>query len=171
MAHKPVVATETQAEAPSPAAEPEESPLTPDPAPTASAKAADDPSAPTAPATDELILALATPTTTFTVAKTTVTIGRGEENKIRLDDFSVSRRHARIAWKQGGYWLSDLGSMGGTWVDGARLNAPHRIAAGETIDIGVCRLTVSSAGAAGETEAKKSAGRPRSELADSRRRR
>jgi pSer/pThr/pTyr-binding forkhead associated (FHA) protein len=100
-----------------------------------------------------------------------VTLGRGEENKIRLDDLSVSRRHARIAWKQGGYWLSDLGSMGGTWVDGSRLNAPHRIAAGEVIDIGLCRLTVSSAGGAEKAEAKKSSGRTRSELADSRRQR
>jgi pSer/pThr/pTyr-binding forkhead associated (FHA) protein len=120
---------------------------------------------------DALILGLATPAKTFTVAKTTVTIGRGEENKIRLDDLSVSRRHARIAWKQGGYWLSDLGSMGGTWVDGSRLSAPHRIAAGEVIDIGLCRLTVSSAGDGEKTETKKSVGQPRSELAESRRRR
>jgi hypothetical protein len=127
--------------------------------------------APVAHIGDALILALANPAATFTVAKTTVTIGRGEENKIRLDDLSVSRRHARIAWKQGGYWLSDLGSMGGTWVDGTRLNAPHRIAVGELIDIGLCRLTVDSAGGAAEAETKKSAGQPRSELAESRRRR
>ncbi|HEY9325395.1 MAG TPA: FHA domain-containing protein, partial [Candidatus Limnocylindria bacterium] len=74
----------------------------------------------------------------------------GQENTIRLDDLSVSRRHARIAYKQGGYWLSDTGSMGGTWVDGTRLNAPYRIGAGQIIDIGLCRLTASfAAGAAG----------------------
>ena len=81
----------------------------------------------------------------------------------------MSRRHARIAYKQGGYWLSDLGSMGGTWVDGTRLNAPRRLVAGEVIDIGLCRLTVSLAGSA--VKEKKSPGSPRSELAESRRRR
>jgi hypothetical protein len=154
----PVAAPETRAEAPPP--EPE-----------SSQEAADVPPAPIARVGDALILALANPVATFTVARATVTIGRGEENKIRLDDLSVSRRHARIAWKQGGYWLSDLGSMGGTWVDGSRLNAPHRIAAGEVIDIGQCRLTVDSAGGAATAETRKSAGQPRSELAESRRRR
>ncbi len=96
---------------------------------------------------DALVLTLATPAATFAVAKASATIGRGQENTIRLDDLSVSRRHARIAYRQGGYWLSDLGSMGGTWVDGTRLNAPKRIAAGEVIDIGLCRLTVSFTGA------------------------
>jgi len=118
---------------------------------------------------DALVLTLATPAAAFAVAKASATIGRGQENTIRLDDLSGSRRHARIAYKQGGYWLSDLGSMGGTWVDGTRLNAPRRIAAGEVIDIGLCRLTVSfTRGAPNE---KKSPSSQRSELAESRRRR
>jgi hypothetical protein len=169
------VAPVTQTEVPSTAPEPAPDLLrepTPTAPPTLSGEAADVASAPSARVGDALILTLATPAATFTVAKAAATIGRGEENTIRLDDLSVSRRHARIAWKQGGYWLSDLGSMGGTWVNATRLNAPHRIAAGEVIDIGLCRLTVSSAGGAAEKiEPKKSAGRPRSELAESRRRR
>jgi len=165
----PVAAPETQAEIPPTPAAPFSDPIPA--APPASAREADVASAPTARVGDALILTLANPAATFTVAKTAATIGRGEENAIRLDDLSVSRRHARVAWKQGGYWLSDLGSMGGTWVDGSRLNAPHRIAAGEVIDIGQCRLTVDSAGGAATAETKKSAGQPRSELAESRRRR
>ena len=170
----PVTAPETRAEAPPP--EPESSPaLPPEPTsaapPTPSQETAGVVPGPSVRMGDALILTLANPASSFTVAKTAATIGRGEENAIRLDDLSVSRRHARIAWKQGGYWLSDLGSMGGTWVDGSRLNAPHRIAAGEVIDIGQCRLTVDSAGGAATAETKKSAGQPRSELAESRRRR
>jgi pSer/pThr/pTyr-binding forkhead associated (FHA) protein len=120
---------------------------------------------------DALVLTLGTPPVTFTVAKSSATLGRGQENTIRLDDLSVSRRHARIVYRQGGYWLSDLGSMGGTWVDGTRLNAPHRLAAGEVIDIGVCRLTVSAAGAEAKADGKKSASRPRAEVAGQTRRR
>jgi pSer/pThr/pTyr-binding forkhead associated (FHA) protein len=115
------------------------------------------------PVGDALVLTLGTPPTTFTVVKTSATLGRGQENTIRLDDLSVSRHHARIAYRQGGYWLSDLGSMGGTWVDGTRLNAPRRIAFGEVIDIGLCRLTVSFAGDAAKAE-KKSASKPPSEV-------
>ena len=87
---------------------------------------------------------------TFEVTKSGATIGRGPESTIQLADLSVSRKHARITYKQGSYWLSDLGSMGGTWIDGAKLAAPRRVAAGQTIDIGLCRLVVVAA-AEGET--------------------
>ncbi len=92
---------------------------------------------------------------TFHVTKTGATIGRGPESTIQLADLSVSRKHARIAYRQGAYWLSDLGSMGGTWVDGAKLAAPRRVATGQTIDIGVCRLLVVAAAEGEKTGAAK----------------
>jgi hypothetical protein len=92
---------------------------------------------------------------TFHVTKTGATIGRGPESTIQLADLSVSRKHARIAYRQGAYWLSDLGSMGGTWVDGAKLAAPRRVATGQTIDIGVCRLRVVAAAESEKTGAAK----------------
>jgi len=98
-----------------------------------------------APAGAGLVLRLETerePAPTFEVTRSGATLGRGPENTIRLEDLSVSRRHARITYRQGTYWLSDLGSMGGTWVDGSKLNAARRVAAGQLIDIGVCRLRV-----------------------------
>jgi hypothetical protein len=85
------------------------------------------------------------PRSTFEVTKTGATIGRGPESTIQLSDLSVSRKHAKITYKQGAYWLSDLGSMGGTWIDGTKLAAPRRVATGQTIDIGLCRLTVVAA--------------------------
>jgi pSer/pThr/pTyr-binding forkhead associated (FHA) protein len=90
-----------------------------------------------------LVLTLQTGPATFTIAQSTAMLGRGEDNTIRLDDLSVSRRHARIVYRRASYWLSDLGSMGGTWVNGSRLAAPHEIALGDVIDIGHCRLMVS----------------------------
>jgi len=91
----------------------------------------------------------------FAVTRTGATVGRAPENGIRLDDLSVSRKHARIAYRQGAYWLSDVGSVGGTWVDGTKLNAPRRLAAGQVIDIGVCRLTVVSLGGTPSAPARK----------------
>jgi hypothetical protein len=120
---------------------------------------------------DALVHTRATPPATFTVAKAAATIGRGPENTIRLDDLSVSRRHARIAYKQGGYWLSDTGSMGGTWVDGTRLNAPYRIAPGQVIDIGLYRLTAGFATGPVGADKRETTRKPRSEIAGQVRRR
>lgn len=155
VAQDPVTASEPAAEVFPEAPEPPEPPIPP--------SVVAQPAAPGA-VVDSLVLTLATPPTAFTVAKASATLGRGQENTIRLDDLSVSRRHARIAYRQGGYWLSDLGSMGGTWVDGTRLNAPRRIAAGDVIDIGLCRLSVSFVGGAAKAESKKSTSKPPSEV-------
>jgi hypothetical protein len=150
------------------AAEPETQlrlPAEPEPAPSIAETPASQPevaevaSAPSDGVGNTLVLTLATPVTTFMVERSSATVGRGPENPIRLDDLSVSRRHARIAYRQGGYWLSDLGSMGGTWVNGTRLSAPRRIAAGEVIDIGHCRLTVGFSADAAKTSARKTASR------------
>jgi FHA domain-containing protein len=115
------------------------------PTPTEEAPTEDAPAELERVSTEGLILRLETergPRSTFQVTKSGATIGRGPESTIQLADLSVSRKHARIAYKQGAYWLSDLGSMGGTWVDGTKLAAPRRVATGQTIDIGLCRLVV-----------------------------
>ena len=135
------VPTEVAAEAPVTLEE------APAPPPGPSAEVAD--AEPQAPTGVGLVLRLETerePPPTFEVIRSGATVGRGPENTIRLEDLSVSRRHARITYRQGAYWLSDLGSMGGTWVDGTKLNAARRIVAGQLIDIGACRLQVASAG-------------------------
>ena len=80
------------------------------------------------------------PAPRFEITKSGAVVGRGEENGVRLNDLSVSRRHARITYRQGAFWLTDLGSTSGTWVDGTRLNAPHRVETGQVIDVGVIRL-------------------------------
>jgi putative peptide zinc metalloprotease protein len=51
-----------------------------------------------------------------------VTIGRGAGSAVRLDDPSVSRRHARISAGVRGPVLQDVGSTYGTWLDGNRLD-------------------------------------------------
>jgi pSer/pThr/pTyr-binding forkhead associated (FHA) protein len=47
-----------------------------------------------------------------------VTIGRLEENDIRVDSSSVSSRHAEMTRTDGGYELRDLGSTNGIKLDG-----------------------------------------------------
>ncbi|MBN1103404.1 MAG: SpoIIE family protein phosphatase [Deltaproteobacteria bacterium] len=54
----------------------------------------------------------------FEIGGETTTLGRSPDNDIRIEDPSVSRRHARILRKDGGFFIEDLGSSNGTWVNG-----------------------------------------------------
>lgn len=79
---------------------------------------------------------------TFEVGRAGATMGRSPENQIRMNDEKLSRRHAGIEFKDGGFWLSDLGSSNGTFVNQNRLNAPHLLRSGDVIKLGGVRLSV-----------------------------
>jgi len=50
------------------------------------------------------------------------TIGRATDNDIVLADSSVSRHHAAIESRGGGFQMRDLGSQNGTFVRGERVS-------------------------------------------------
>jgi len=52
------------------------------------------------------------------ISEAVITIGRGLDNDIVLDDMRVSRRHAQLRRRFGQYVLYDLDSTGGTTVNG-----------------------------------------------------
>ena len=62
-------------------------------------------------------------------------IGRGELCDLKLLDSSVGRRHTQFRFAQGGWFIQDLGSNRGTYVNGARINAA-RLRSNDTISIG-----------------------------------
>ena len=62
-------------------------------------------------------------------------IGRGSGCDLRLPDRAVSRRHARIRHAEGGWFLQDLDSSGGTFVNGQQVGAV-RLNAGDRVRIG-----------------------------------
>ncbi|MHB2015923.1 MAG: FHA domain-containing protein [Candidatus Xenobia bacterium] len=71
-----------------------------------------------------------------------VAIGR-EAGDIQLRwDTSVSMNHARIYWEGGQYWVEDLGSTNGTWVNSHRIGQPVDVNRGDVIAIGQTRITV-----------------------------
>ena len=55
--------------------------------------------------------------TSLTLAERTL-VGRAESCHLRLDDRRVSGQHALIYYSDGAWWLRDLGSRNGTYVDG-----------------------------------------------------
>ena len=50
-----------------------------------------------------------------------VIIGRGPSCRIRLPSKNVSRTHARIFFRNDEYYIEDLGSTNGTYVNGIRV--------------------------------------------------
>ncbi len=78
----------------------------------------------------------------FEVGRAGATIGRSQDNSIRIVDLRLSRRHARIDFRDGGFWLSDLDSSYGTFVNQTRLDEPRRLQSGDVIEVGTTRLSV-----------------------------
>lgn len=67
-------------------------------------------------------------------------IGRGSTCQIRLPDRKVSRRHARIYLAQGSWYIQDLGSSGGTFVNGVQIQTTP-LQPGDRVTIGPDVLT------------------------------
>lgn len=75
-----------------------------------------------------------------------VTVGRGTESDIFLDDVTVSRRHAEIFRRKGeggnterGYRIRDAGSLNGTYVNRVRVDSVD-LRNGDEIQVGKYRF-------------------------------
>src|SRR5512132_669998 len=67
-------------------------------------------------------------------------IGRAEENTVRLTERNISRRHAKIA-KNGTNWmLSDVGSHNGSFLNGVRVTDTQKVEHGDLLQFGDYRL-------------------------------
>ena len=71
---------------------------------------------------------------------TNTVVGRGTECDLRLDDTFVSQEHARIFAKDGSWYVEDLGSTNGTFVNEQRLAAPAMLTSGDRIRVGTTVL-------------------------------
>jgi pSer/pThr/pTyr-binding forkhead associated (FHA) protein len=67
-------------------------------------------------------------------------IGRDTTNEIQLDDITVSRSHAMIS-KKDGYYIKDLGSLNGTYLNAIAVR-DTQVNAGDEIQIGKYHLTL-----------------------------
>lgn len=83
------------------------------------------------------------------LSRGTTTIGRRVENDIRLDDPTVSGRHAQIVWVYDAPYLQDLGSTNGSFVNEQRVGR-QELHDGDVIRIGRQALEYLSAGMAAQ---------------------
>jgi ABC transport system ATP-binding/permease protein len=73
-----------------------------------------------------------------------LTIGRADDNTVRLEGKDVSRRHARLTWRNGQVHLEDLNSLTGVRVNGQRIHGRRPIHDGDLIEISRYDLIVES---------------------------
>lgn len=67
-----------------------------------------------------------------------MTIGRDSSCDISVADTSISRRHAQITRQPAGYFISDLQSSNGVYLNGQRLVGPAQMFAGDIVTLGDC---------------------------------
>jgi hypothetical protein len=67
-------------------------------------------------------------------------IGRNPDAEIFLDDVTVSRDHAVLVHRQGGWFLDDSGSLNGTYVNRKRVDS-HKLEDGDELQVGKYKLT------------------------------
>jgi len=65
-----------------------------------------------------------------------ILIGRADDSTLVLDDDYASTRHARIAQQGDEWYVEDLGSTNGTYLDRAKVTGPTRVPLGVPVRIG-----------------------------------
>ncbi len=69
-----------------------------------------------------------------------VKLGRNEDNDIVLNHISISRNHAEIYLENGDFYIKDLKSTNGTYLNGTPVEKPLKLTEGDRIFIGNTKL-------------------------------
>src|SRR5262249_7662750 len=89
----------------------------------------------------------------FALAEDATLIGRQPDAGVFLDSLSVSRKHARILHQAGSYFVEDVGSANGTYVNGVRISGRQPLTEGDTLEVGPYALALRADAAPGGSDA------------------
>lgn len=81
----------------------------------------------------------------------TVIIGRDTSTALPLRDHMTSRMHFKIEPRDDGFWLHDLESMNGTYLNGGKIKLPMKLEVGDLIKVGETLFTFLADGSAATT--------------------
>jgi pilus assembly protein CpaF len=73
--------------------------------------------------------------------RTEINVGRVQGNELMLPKGNVSKRHARLLYRDGRFIVTDLKSTNGTYVNDKRVEKAQ-LAAGDRLRIGRVEMTV-----------------------------
>jgi pSer/pThr/pTyr-binding forkhead associated (FHA) protein len=83
------------------------------------------------------ILLLSQPSSTISFApEHPLLLGRSRQCAVRLDSSSVSEKHARVGYESGEFWVEDLGSTNGTFVNQQQISGRMKVDPGVPISLG-----------------------------------
>ena len=74
--------------------------------------------------------------------RSTITIGRKDDNSLVLDDQHVSGHHANLTIKNEVLYLEDLNSTNGTFVNGEKIKNSVKLFKNDQIEIGTTKFKV-----------------------------
>jgi len=69
-----------------------------------------------------------------------ISVGRGAHNDVVLGDESVSEHHAKLQRREDGWYLVDVGSTNGTYLDGTRVSDEVRLESGSEVRFGGVKM-------------------------------
>lgn len=75
----------------------------------------------------------------FVLASEVTRVGRHPDSDIFLDDITVSRRHAEIVRREHRWWIQDVGSLNGTYLNRERVDLAE-LSNGDEVQIGRFKL-------------------------------
>ncbi len=70
------------------------------------------------------------------LSKNEVIVGRGLDSDVIINHPEASRRHVRLTYQEKQYFIEDLGSANGTYINGTQLAGRTALHSGDHITLG-----------------------------------
>jgi pSer/pThr/pTyr-binding forkhead associated (FHA) protein len=74
------------------------------------------------------------------LTRSIASVGREEDNEVWLDDDTISRYHAELAWDKGQVYVTDNGSLNGVLLNGRHIRSSTLVKSGDELEIGAHRF-------------------------------